>query len=101
MISFEMVPVAPTQPQTSLAPEVVPKQEAETFGRLLSDLGARIDSGEGLMRGASEGRYAGLDAGKLIALQAGIYRYGEAIELSAKLVDRAANSVRAVLQAGH
>jgi hypothetical protein len=101
MISFEMVPVAPPQTQTSLPPEVVPKPETETFGRLLSDLGARIDSGEGLMRGASEGRYAGLDAGKLIALQAGIYRYGEAIELSAKLVDRAANSVRAVLQAGH
>jgi hypothetical protein len=101
MTSLEMLPITPTQPQASLRPEVVPQKEAETFGRLMQDLGVRIDSGEALMRGASEGRYAGLDAGRLIALQAGIYRYGEAIELSAKLVDRAANSVRAVLQAGH
>jgi hypothetical protein len=39
-----------------------------------------------------------LDAGQLIALQAGIYRYSEAVDLAAKLVDRAANAVRTTLQ---
>jgi len=34
----------------------------------------------------------------LLALQAGIYRYGETIDLAAKLVDKAGTDVRTVLQ---
>jgi hypothetical protein len=41
-----------------------------------------------------------LDARALIAVQAGIYHYTEAIELAGKLVDRATNAVRTVLQPG-
>jgi hypothetical protein len=42
-----------------------------------------------------------MDPGTLIALQAGIYRYSEAIDLTAKVVDRATSAVRTVLQGGH
>jgi hypothetical protein len=36
--------------------------------------------------------------GDLIALQAGVYRYGEAVDLASRLVDRATSSVKTVLQ---
>lgn len=39
-----------------------------------------------------------MDAGELIALQAGIYRYTEAVDLAAKLVDRSTSAVRTTLQ---
>jgi hypothetical protein len=41
-----------------------------------------------------------MDAATLIALQAGIYRYSEAIELAGKVVDRSASAVKTVLEAG-
>jgi hypothetical protein len=39
-----------------------------------------------------------LGPAELLALQAGVYRYSEAVDLSAKLVDRAANGVKTVIQ---
>ena len=39
-----------------------------------------------------------LGNGDLLALQAGVYRYSEAVDLTAKLVDRAANGVKTVIQ---
>jgi hypothetical protein len=66
----------------------------------MQGLGKHIEQGERAVRTARSG-YASLDAAELIALQAGIYRYGEAVELAAKLVDRATSAVRTVLQGGH
>jgi hypothetical protein len=71
-----------------------------SFERLLRGLGRQIEEGERAVRTA-QNAYANLDAAELIALQAGIYRYGEAIDLASKLVDRATSGVRTVLQAGH
>jgi len=34
----------------------------------------------------------------LIALQAGVYRYGEVVDLASRLVDRATSSVKTVLE---
>jgi hypothetical protein len=39
-----------------------------------------------------------LGPGDLLALQAGVYRYSEAVDLSAKLIDRATSGVKTVLQ---
>jgi hypothetical protein len=36
----------------------------------------------------------------LIALQVGIYRYTEAVDLASKIVDRATNAVHTVLSGG-
>jgi hypothetical protein len=47
---------------------------------------------QGVLHGAP-----GADPQTLLALQAGVYRYTEAIDLSAKLVDRTTNGVRTVL----
>jgi len=53
-----------------------------------------------MVQGILSGRAANLGAGELIAVQAGIYRYTEVVELSAKLIDRAATAVRTTLQSG-
>ena len=93
---YELVPVLPDASQ----PASVTKAEgrgAASFGRALRGLGAAVDRGEALMSSASRGKLGGLDSAQLIALQAGIYRYSEAVDLVAKLVDRASNAVRTVI----
>jgi hypothetical protein len=82
-----------------------PESEGEdlspsAFRRVLEGLGGSIDEGERIVAAAARG-YSSLDSAELIALQAGIYRYSEAIDLTAKLVDRATSAVRTVLQGGH
>jgi hypothetical protein len=73
---------------------------ATSFDEVLGALGRRVDAGEALVGRALRSELGGLDAPALIAIQAGIYRYTEAIELAGKLVDRATNAVRTVLQSG-
>lgn len=70
------------------------------FARILRGLGREVDRGERVVRGAiaAGGAGAELGTGQLLALQAGVYRYSEAVDLSAKLVDRATNGVRTVVQ---
>ena len=79
----------------------VPSVDPEpAFSRALRGLAREIDLGERQLLGASELR--SYDTASLIALQSGIYRYTEAVDLSSKIVDRATSAVRTVLQgAGH
>jgi len=70
------------------------------FARLLAGLGREVQEGESLVRSAIGAAHAGsLGPADLIALQAGVYRYSEAVDLASRLVDRATASVKAVLQA--
>lgn len=71
-----------------------------TFHRILLAVGAQVDRGEGLIRGVVAGQGGAMSAAELIALQAGIYRYTELVDLTSKFVDRAANAVRTTLQSG-
>jgi hypothetical protein len=91
-------PPSPTPADAVGAPAARARSE---FGRLFEGMGRAIDGGEALVGKAEHAAYAPMDAGTLIALQSGIYRYSEAIDLTAKLVDRATSAVRTVLQAGH
>ena len=68
------------------------------FARAMRGLGREIDLGESRVARASQLR--SYDTGTLIALQVGIYRYTEAVDLASKIVDRATNAVRTVLQGG-
>jgi len=68
------------------------------FARILHGLGREVDHGEKVVRRAIEGGGRDLGPGELLALQAGVYRYSEAVDLSAKLVDRATSGVKTVLQ---
>jgi hypothetical protein len=86
----------------SLATPAAPRarQGEGAFGRALRGLAREIDLGEARTAGAS--RLRSYDAGTLIALQVGIYRYTEAVDLASKIVDRATSAVRTVLQgSGH
>ena len=73
---------------------------AASFAEALRGLGSAVDRGEALIARATHGSLAGLDSAQLIALQAGIYRYTELVDLTSKFVDRAANAVRTTLQSG-
>jgi hypothetical protein len=69
------------------------------FASVLQSLGGEMRRGESLMRSALGGARGGaLGPGELIALQAGIYRYGEAVDLASRLVDRATSAVKTVVQ---
>ncbi|HEX2670104.1 MAG TPA: hypothetical protein VHM25_04490 [Polyangiaceae bacterium] len=68
------------------------------FARAMRGLSREIDVGEARTARASQLR--SYDTGTLIALQVGIYRYTEAVDLASKIVDRATNAVRTVLQGG-
>ncbi len=76
-----------------------PVEGASPFARLLHGLGNEAKAGEATIRSAVRASAAGKDLGpsELLALQAGVYRYSEVIDLAAKLVDRASNGVKTVL----
>jgi hypothetical protein len=88
------IPAAPRLSQPS--PALVEGEGA--FARALRGLGREIDLGEARTAGASQLR--SYDTGALIALQVSIYRYTEAVDLASKIVDRATNALRTVLQGG-
>ena len=59
----------------------------------------RADDSERAARAPSAASGRDLAPGELLLLQARLYRYGEAVDLTSKLVDRATNAARTVLQA--
>ncbi len=87
------------RPVTAPAAVRPTRPEPGSFAAVLGSLGRELDRGEALAARASRGG-ATLDAGALLALQAGIYRYTEAVDLASKLVDRAASAVKTTLQSG-
>jgi hypothetical protein len=82
------------RPEAAAAPREAPSP----FQRVLHGLGHEMDRGEGMMRRALGGGGQELGTSELLALQAGVYRYSEAVDLSAKLVDRASSGVKTVIQ---
>jgi hypothetical protein len=92
--------VEPENPTHSLSVPAHGPSSASAFERVVRGLGAAIDHGDGLVERAANAQYAGLDAGQLIALQAGIYRYSEAVDLTAKLVDRLTGAAKTLLEGG-
>jgi len=88
-------------PEASETPRVRDESGPTEFSRILRGVGTAIDRGEAIMDGAESGAYRSLDPATLIALQAGIYRYSEAVDLMSKLVDRMTSGARTILQSGH
>jgi len=97
---YELVPIEPEAPGAdapSLASPPSASASGAAFARALQGIGGAIDRGEALIARATQGSMTGLDSAQLIALQAGIYRYSEAVDLVAKLVDRASSAVKTVV----
>jgi hypothetical protein len=91
--TYELVPVT-VEPGSSRHP----RSSGEfSFAHALRGIGGAVDRGEALMARVAGGHASGLDSAELIALQAGIYRYSEAVDLVAKLVDRASNAAKTVI----
>ncbi len=86
-----LVPAVPSAPPSA--------DGGVSFATALERVGGAVDRGELLVHRASRGDLGGLGPAELIALQAGIYRYSEAVELVAKLTDRVASAVRTVVSA--
>ncbi|MDP8998771.1 MAG: hypothetical protein M3O46_01520 [Myxococcota bacterium] len=93
--------IDPASPQKSLSI----RDAGPSFSQVLRGLGREINGGEATMRAAlgsmgSIGAGSDLGPAQLIALQAGVYRYSEAIELTSRLVDRATSGVKTIVQGG-
>ena len=86
-------------PARQLEASKAPDQSPGAFDRLVHSMGKEIDRGESRVREALSGAptrsYSSVE---LIVLQAGIYRYIEAVDLAARLVDRAGQAIRTTLQ---
>ncbi len=88
-------PTLTVAPPVSFSPVRAPES---SFARAARGLGHEIDVGEAQVAAAS--RLQSYDTATLIALQAGIYRYTEAVDLASKIVDRATSATSTVFQAG-
>ncbi len=107
-ISVSRVSREPAAPAFSFpdAPSEAPARHASAggspsaFAALLQSLAHEVHDGESLTRSALGAARAGqaLGPAELIALQAGIYRYGEAVDLASRLIDRATSAVKTVVQ---
>jgi hypothetical protein len=73
--------------------------EPSPFAQLLHGLGREIASGEATMHHAVAAK-SDLGPAELIALQANVYRYSEAIDLASRLVDHATSGVKTIVQGG-
>jgi hypothetical protein len=92
-------PEAPV-PRAQAGPAGQVGQAPSAFAGLLQSLAREVQRGESLTRSALGAASAGHAIGpaELIALQAGVYRYGEAVDLASRLVDRATSAVKTVVQ---
>jgi len=102
MIEKMTLPAAPPPTATTPKPTVAPKpepHEGPSFHRVLEAIGRETKRGEALIQRAIHAGAGGdLSAGDLIALQAGVYRYVEVVDLASKLVDRVTQSAKTVTQ---
>ncbi len=71
-----------------------------TFTQVLQGVGSELQQGEAAMHAAVAhiGANESLSLGQLLALQSGVYRYSEVIDLASRLVDRANAGVKTILQ---
>ncbi len=93
--------IDPSRSATPLSSPQNPNAPAPTsgFADVLARLAKNVDRGEVTASNAVAKARSGADfsPAELLALQSGIYQYSEAIDLGAKLVDRACNGVKTVL----
>jgi hypothetical protein len=101
-VGHEPFPPVPALPEelSSAPAEAAREGEPSAFPAILQSLATAIHRGESLTRSALESGGAGqaMSPAALIALQAGIYRYAEAVDLASRLVDRATGAVKSVVQ---
>lgn len=95
-----VIPYVPEASTEAPAQDAPVHAQGVPFGQLLRGLGHELDRGEALAERAIHGggSAGGMSPDALLALQAGIYRYSEAVDLVTKLVDRGTQAVKTTLQ---
>jgi hypothetical protein len=88
--------VIPSTERAAPAASAAATPAAEPFSRVLERVGREVDRGERLVGSAIHGGKH--DPSELLALQAGIYRYTEVVDLATKVIDRATSAVKTTLQ---
>ena len=78
------------------APVDEPSPALEAIGDAVRSIASSERFVDGAIARASRGK--NLEPGQLLALQAGVYRYTQELELAAKLVDKATGAVKQTLQ---
>ena len=87
---------SPTPAPTSETRRAPPSPAIEALGDAVRSIARGERFVDGAMRRAARG--GDLEPGQLLALQAGVYRYTQELELAAKLVDKATGAVKQTLQ---
>jgi hypothetical protein len=78
---------------------VDPSSPPSPFARLVRGIGREVQSGEAMVHQAIASAHGGeLGPAELIALQAGVYRYSEAVDLVSRMVDHATSALKTVIQ---
>jgi hypothetical protein len=90
----------PTASSTLSSP---PSSTASTtpspFAQLMRGLGQEVQGSETMVHQAiASARGGELKPAELIALQAGVYRYSEAVDLASRLVENATTALKTVIQ---
>lgn len=98
MIEGHKVALTPIPPTTA-SPTVEPtKPGGSPFKEVLAALGNEAKRGEALVERAVHSGGREISAGELIALQAGVYRWVEVVDLTSKLVERVSQIPKTVTQ---
>jgi hypothetical protein len=86
-------------PPTAPPPVSPSKDTPSPFAQLLRGLGHEVQGSETTVHQAiASARMGELKPVDLIALQAGVYRYSEAVDLVSRLVENATGAVKTVIQ---
>jgi hypothetical protein len=90
----------PAVPTTGASPpSSAPSSTPSPFAQLLRGLGQEVQGSETMVHQAiASARGGQLEPGALIALQAGVYRYSEAVDLASRLVENATSALKTVIQ---
>jgi hypothetical protein len=98
--SESIAPYVPAADSPVPAPDSASSAGQSDFARVLRGIGGELDRGEALSARAihAGSSSAHLSPEQLLALQAGVYRYSEAVDLVTKLVDRGTQAVKTVVQ---
>jgi hypothetical protein len=93
-------PTAPAGAAEGASPhDAADAAEPSPFARLVHGLGDEVHRGEATVQHALASASGGsLSATQLIALQAGVYRYTEAVDLASRLVEHATTGLKTVVQ---
>jgi hypothetical protein len=86
-------------PARSSTASTVSSDQPSPFARLVRGLGQQVQSSETMVHQAiASARGGELGPAELIALQAGVYRYSEAVDLASRLIDHATGALKTVVQ---